>query len=54
MELIKSSFCSKSNQRGDQKRKNGLEECERRNEINVEMFIVEWEKTLTFGECKVS
>ena len=54
MELIKSSICSKSNQRGDQKRKNGLDECERRNEINVEMFIVEWEKTLMFVECNVS
>ena len=54
MELIKSSFCGKLNQRGDQKRKNGLDECEKGNEINVEMFIAEWEKTLMFVECNVS
>ena len=54
MELIKSSFCGKLNQRGDHKRKNGLDECEKGNEINVEMFIAEWEKTLMFVECNVS
>ena len=41
MEPIRLNFCGKQNQRGDQRKKNGEDESQKINEINIELLIAE-------------